>query len=209
MEQTAQDADYAAAVTDQQAAAAGLGRVLEEAALLQLASAMLGQAMEAVEAKGSSALLTRIGAFFRMLTDGGYDRIVTADDGAGGLALSMIPHDFPDEPKSVAELSEGTRDQLFLALRLAAIEEHVAAAASLPFIGDDILQTFDDARATAAFRALLALSQDVQVILLTHHRHLLDMAPLRCLAARCMCARPRAAAHPMPTSRRPSESDGR
>ena len=197
MEQTAQDADYAAAVADQQAAAAGLGRVLEEAALLQLASAMLGQAMEAVEAKGSSALLTRIGAFFRMLTDGGYDRIVTADDGAGGLALSMIPHDFPDEPKSAGDLSEGTRDQLFLALRLAAIEEHVAAAAPLPFIGDDILQTFDDARATAAFRALLALSQDVQVILLTHHRHLLDLAATlpRGAVHVCQISR-RLAAHP-------------
>jgi uncharacterized protein YhaN len=191
MEQTVQDANYAAAVADQQAAAASLARVLEEAALLQLASAMLGQAMEAVEAKGSSALLTRIGAFFRMLTDGGYDRIVTADDGAGGLALSMIPHDFPDEPKSVAELSEGTRDQLFLALRMAAIEEHVAVAAPLPFIGDDILQTFDDARATAAFRALLALSQDVQVILLTHHRHLLDLA----------ATLPRGAVHVCETSR--------
>jgi uncharacterized protein YhaN len=45
----------------------------------------------------------------------------------------------------------------------------------LPFLGDDILQSFDDARAAAAFRALLDLSGTAQVILLSHHEHLLPV----------------------------------
>jgi uncharacterized protein YhaN len=87
-----------------------------------------------------------------------------------------MQRDFPDERQSVQELSEGTRDQLYLALRLAAVEAHAAVAPSLPFIGDDILQTFDDDRALAAMRVLGEISQRVQVILLTHHRHVLDLA---------------------------------
>ena len=49
-------------------------------------------------------------------------------------------------------------------------------APALPFVADDILQTFDDARTRAAMQALIGLSQHVQVIVLTHHPHLLDVA---------------------------------
>ena len=74
------------------------------------------------------------------------------------------------------DLSEGTRDQLYLALRLAAIEAHAQGSPVLPFIGDDILQTFDDNRALATMRVLCELSATTQVILLTHHRHLVELA---------------------------------
>ena len=83
---------------------------------------------------------------------------------------------FPDERKAVKDLSEGERDQLFLALRMAAIEDHVATTSPLPFVCDDILQTFDDDRATAAMQALVQLSENVQVILLSHHRHLAGLS---------------------------------
>jgi uncharacterized protein YhaN len=61
-------------------------------------------------------------------------------------------------------------------LRLAAIEDHVATAQPLPFVCDDILQTFDDDRAMAAMQALVSLSESVQVILLSHHRHLAGLS---------------------------------
>lgn len=176
MDQRSDDRAYVAAIADQQSAIATLGRVLEEAMLARLAGALLGHAMEAVEAQNSSALLARISQYFRTVTDGAYDRVVTEDDGDGGLALAMIPHDLPHEQKLVDQLSEGTRDQLYLALRLAAIEDHVATAPPVPFIGDDILQTSDDTRAHAALRALLDLSHRVQVIVLTHHPHILQLA---------------------------------
>jgi uncharacterized protein YhaN len=65
---------------------------------------------------------------------------------------------------------------LFLALRVAEIERHLTSATPLPFIGDDILQTFDDDRAVAAMRVLVELSRQTQIILLTHHRHVLDLS---------------------------------
>jgi len=74
------------------------------------------------------------------------------------------------------QLSEGTSDQLYLALRIAALENYAAAAAPLPFIVDDVLQTFDDTRTLATLQALLGLSAYVQVIALTHHPHVGNLA---------------------------------
>jgi uncharacterized protein YhaN len=46
----------------------------------------------------------------------------------------------------------------------------------MPFIVDDILIKFDNARATAALKALAELSARTQVVFFTHHRHLMELA---------------------------------
>jgi uncharacterized protein YhaN len=56
-----------------------------------------------------------------------------------------------------------------------AIADQAASGTVVPFVGDDILQSFDDQRAAAAFRGLLHLSETTQVILLSHHEHLLGV----------------------------------
>jgi uncharacterized protein YhaN len=176
MDRQAHDNEMQAVAAERQAAIAAIRQVLEEAALMHLANLLLYSSLETVERAGTSVLLTRIGELFRTITDDAYLRIEADDPGDGSARLVAVEHGFPEERKTVAELSEGSRDQLFLALRLAAIEEHVATAPPLPFLGDDILQTFDDDRAAAAMQALLQLSESVQVILLSHHRHLLGVA---------------------------------
>jgi len=70
-------------------------------------------------------------------------------------------------------MSDGTRDQLYLALRLAALEMHLEQALPLPFIADDLFINYDDARSKAGFEALKALSEQTQVIFLSHHDHLI------------------------------------
>ena len=72
-------------------------------------------------------------------------------------------------------MSEGTRDQLYLALRLAALDMHLARAHALPFVTDDLFINFDDQRSKAGLEALAALSQRTQVLFLTHHDHILDL----------------------------------
>jgi uncharacterized protein YhaN len=172
----AADTSVLAAAADQQAAAASLGRVLEDALVYHLAAEMLDRALKAKEQSTDNAALRRIGTLFSRLTAGAYTRVLSAPDDAGTLRLELEQRAWPNERQTAAELSEGTRDQLFLALRLAAIEAQARAAPPLPFLGDDILQTFDDDRAVAALDVLREVSETVQVILLTHHRHVLDLA---------------------------------
>lgn len=176
MRQVAVETGASDAAADLQAAVATMGRVLDEALVHHVAAEMLEHGLTAVEQQDQSALLRRIGMLFSRLTRGTYTRVLTEMGDDAVTRLILLQRDFPDERQSVRELSEGTRDQLYLALRLAAIEEHAAIGPSLPFIGDDILQTFDDDRALAAMQVLIEVSQQVQVILLTHHRHVLDLA---------------------------------
>ena len=76
----------------------------------------------------------------------------------------------------VAGMSQGTRDQLFLSLRLAAIEQHIASRGPFPVIVDDLLVQFDDARALATLEVLAELGTKTQVLFFTHHQHLVELA---------------------------------
>jgi uncharacterized protein YhaN len=73
-------------------------------------------------------------------------------------------------------MSDGTADQLYLALRLAGIEHYLDGNEPMPFIVDDILIKFDNSRAAAALQALAEISAKTQVIFFTHHRHLVELA---------------------------------
>ncbi len=157
---------------------ASAGRILEEAMVQHLAGVLLERAMAAVGSGGDAKLLSRIGAAFGALTNGDYPAVLVRENAPGDTRLVVAEHAFPDEePRELSKLSEGTRDQLYLALRLVAIEDYVAGGSpALPFIADDILQTFDNRRALAALRTLCAFSSTAQVIVLTHHEHVLSLA---------------------------------
>ena len=91
------------------------------------------------------------------LTGGRYDRLSWGEDfsltaGAAG----------EDTQRSVLWRSDGTADQLYLALRLAVSEELMGDA---PLILDDALVRFDDARLSSALRLLRQQSEHRQVIL--------------------------------------------
>ncbi|MBI0537870.1 hypothetical protein D9599_20115 [Roseomonas sp. KE2513] len=163
------------AAAEEAAAASLLGQTLDDALLMHVAAGLLEAALGVVQQGTDDALLRRIGAAFATVTNGDYTGVQSQEDERGTARLTLRSRDFPEEATPVEGLSEGTRDGLFLALRLVAIEDHAAGGTVLPFLGDDILQSFDDRRAAAAFRALLALSHTAQVILLSHHEHLLPV----------------------------------
>jgi uncharacterized protein YhaN len=82
----------------------------------------------------------------------------------------------PDQTKvPVAGLSEGSRDQLYLALRLAALDRYLEEQEPMPLILDDLLITFDDDRTRAILPQLGALAQRTQIFLFTHHAHLVEL----------------------------------
>lgn len=73
-------------------------------------------------------------------------------------------------------MSKGTRFQLYLAVRTAGYREFSKTRSPLPFIADDILETFDDRRAARTFELLAGMAKMGQVFYLAHHRHLCEMA---------------------------------
>jgi len=76
----------------------------------------------------------------------------------------------PDKTEvGVDGMSEGTRDQLFLALRLSTIELQGEQQERLPFVVDDILVGFDDERSKACLEVLAEFAQKFQVLVFTHH----------------------------------------
>ena len=84
------------------------------------------------------------------------------------------------EIESVDGMSDVAADQLYLSLRLSGLEEYLEA---IPFIVDDILIKFNDARAAATLQALPKLSAKIQIIFFTHHRHLVELAEQNCDSA--------------------------
>ncbi|MCE4223300.1 AAA family ATPase [Methylobacterium sp. C25] len=120
-----------------------------------------------------SAMMTRASEAFRTISRGAYSGLAAqpAKDGETLIALSA-----GGGSKEADQLSKGTRFQLYLALRVAGYHEFVQARAPLPFIADDIMETFDDFRAEEAFGLLAGMARVGQVIYLTHHSHLCDVA---------------------------------
>ena len=73
----------------------------------------------------------------------------------------------------VEQLSGGTREQLFLAVRLAVVGEFTRQGIELPMILDDILVNFDQLRTETAVETLLEFAAEGQQILFfTCHLHL-------------------------------------
>ena len=161
----AQDARHALA--EATAAAERYGRLVVARDLLRAGMARFRQSQQ-------GPLLEAAGRHFAALTAGRYERLTVDEDKDGRMLLLAQRDDRSECP--VGALSEGTQDQLFLALRIAMVEAHAASSEPLPFIADDLLVHFDDERATAAIRILAELGRTTQVILFSHHDHVASIA---------------------------------
>jgi len=81
--------------------------------------------------------------------------------------------------KEPSQLSGGTREQLYLAIRLAYARHYCQENEPLPLVMDDVLVNFDDERSDAALEMLIELAQDIQVIFLTCHHDTIQRICLR------------------------------
>lgn len=75
----------------------------------------------------------------------------------------------------VEGMSDGSRDQLYLALRIAAMDRYLEEHEPMPLILDDLLITFDNERTRAILPQLANLATRTQVFLFTHHEHLIEL----------------------------------
>jgi uncharacterized protein YhaN len=134
---------------------------------------VLQLAIESYREKHQGPVLNRASELFSRLTLGDHCGLTTDFGDDDKPVLVAIRRN--REHIEVEGLSDGTRDQLYLALRLAAIEHHVETAAPCPVIFDDVLINSDDARASAALQVLGDLATRTQVLFFTHHRHLAEL----------------------------------
>lgn len=143
------------------------------AAVARTAVALLEREIERHRAEREGPVLSRASALFSLLTAKRWEGLRVGESDAGGPEIRCVRG---DRELGVAELSEGTRDQLYLALRLAAIEHHARTGAALPLVLDDVLVHFDDERTAAALMALGDVARTVQVLLFTHEERVAEIA---------------------------------
>ncbi len=143
---------------------------------LKVASTILKQEIERFRRENQDPILAMASRFFRQLTLGSFEGLRTDEDEKGQPVLAGFRHQ--NRMIRVEGMSSGTRDQLYLALRLASLEKRREAGETMPFIVDDILVNFDDERSRATLAALAGLSVKTQVIMFTHHERIAEEARL-------------------------------
>jgi uncharacterized protein YhaN len=139
----------------------------------KLGSTVVRRAIERYRRLHQDPLLARSNQLFTRFTYGScVELFVDVDErGRGVLMARQRDRTLLD----IEAMSDGTREQLFLALRLAAIERYVAASGPVPVLFDDVFLESDEPRSERIFEALGELAKQTQVIVLTHHRHLIDV----------------------------------
>ncbi len=147
---------------ERELALSGLREAVELYAPRFLAFQALENSLRRCEEEKRPKILADAEEIFGRLTAGRYTRIIA---NVGDGSFKAVQRD--GVAKTPKELSSGTREQLYLALRLAHIRKYCENAESLPLLTDDALVNFDDARSEEALRVLAEFAEDRQVILLT------------------------------------------
>ena len=164
----------AVAETARQSALADIRGIAEQYVRVRTAALIVRWAIDRNRREKQGPLLETAGALFSELTSGSFENLeIDFDEQDRRRLVGRRPG---GERVTLAGMSEGTVDQLYLAVRIAALDQYLDSAPALPFVADDLFVNFDDERAAAGFRALGHLASKCQVIFLTHHEHLATIA---------------------------------
>ncbi len=147
---------------------------------------MLERIREEYEKNRQPETLLEASGYLRKLTAGRYTRVWTP------LAMDVLFVETADhESLPVEVLSTGTREQLFVSLRMAMVAMYGRRGIQLPMVLDDVLVNFDADRTRIAVQVLHDFSKDGhQVLFFTCHEHVWRMfqeikADARHLPDRC------------------------
>jgi uncharacterized protein YhaN len=151
-----------------------LVNVAREWGVKRIAQILLSHAIEQFRSQQEQPLLKRASELFSLLTAGSFAGIEQEFD--ENDAVQLVGRRDVDHTVCVPAMSEGTRDQLYLALRLSYLEDYAKNAEPMPFIADDLLTNFDDERTQKGIAALAAIGNHIQPILFTHHHRVVELA---------------------------------
>ncbi|RMF88307.1 MAG: hypothetical protein D6741_19410 [Planctomycetota bacterium] len=137
---------------------------------ISLLEKSLARVRRRFETRRQPEALREASKVLRRLTRGRYRRVWTPIDEA-----VLFVDDAEGSVRRVEELSRGTREQLFLALRLGVASVYAKQETSLPIVLDDVLVNFDVRRVTAAVNVLRRLAESGrQILLFTCHQHIVQ-----------------------------------
>jgi uncharacterized protein YhaN len=153
---------------------ARISRMTDRYIRLRLAARVLRTEIERFRAANQGPLLDIASDMFARLTLGSFAGLRTdIDEADRPVLMGVRPGGLLVK---VEGMSSGTRDQLYLALRLASLELRSKTMEPMPFIVDDILINFDEERSRATLEVLVAMADRTQIIMFTHQAHIAELA---------------------------------
>jgi uncharacterized protein YhaN len=151
-----------------------LAAQLDRRRLLERTGLLLEETRLTVARDHQPPVLRDASHWLARLTDGRHTAITTTIDEA-----RLEVHDRDGSVWKPERLSRGTREQVFLALRLALVRDLQRHGVPLPLVMDDALVNFDDERARAAARVLVEFVSDQpgerQMLIFTCHAHVAEI----------------------------------
>lgn len=148
-----------------------LREAIERWQVLAITGRLLESIRRTYEADRQPATLQEASGYLRQLTEGRYRRVWTPVD-----ENVLLVDDAAGQSLPVEVLSSGTREQLFLSLRLALVSAYASRGASLPLVLDDVLVNFDTHRAKATAAVLRDFAAGgFQLLVFTCHEHIAQL----------------------------------
>ncbi|MDR1382997.1 MAG: AAA family ATPase [Planctomycetaceae bacterium] len=139
-----------------------------------LATYVLEEIRSEYERQRQPETLNETSKYFAAMTEGRYTRVWTPFG-----EHTLFVDDFAGNSLDVSWLSRGTREQLFVAIRLALATTFERHGIRLPLVMDDVLVNYDSHRAFATAKTLLNFTREGesgrQLFLFTCHEHICRM----------------------------------
>lgn len=139
---------------------------------LVLARHLLNEAVRRFERENQPEMIATVSRLLSQMTAGRYTEFDRAAGGGQGILVRQSNGSY----KTPEQLSTGTREQLYLAIRLAYVLHYCRQSEPLPIVMDDVLVNFDDERVRNTLATLADVAQTVQVLFFTCHPHMVTLA---------------------------------
>lgn len=147
-----------------------MATAIESWAADRLAVELVTSARAQMERDNQGPVLERASRIFERITDGRYTRIM-APIGSGTLEIERYDGSRITDFKT---LSRGTREELYLSVRLAFVSTFCREEGRIPVMMDDVLVNFDPARAQRTAQVIADLEEDTQIFFFTCHPHVAE-----------------------------------
>ncbi|TAL17342.1 hypothetical protein EPN96_05820 [bacterium] len=134
--------------------------------ILSLAKSLIRASLDKYTLERQPAVLEKASKILSQITGGRFMRILPSQEGE---KPDLAAVKFDGERLLTGQLSRGTKEELYLSLRLALAHDFGEKTGRLPLILDDVFVNFDPARAAASLRAVADYAGDGQAILFTCH----------------------------------------